>query len=52
MAAETDELDKLLADIARNIAENRRFVQNLLDERSTDEPDASDEEAEETFEEL
>lgn len=52
MAAETAELDRLLADIARNITENRRFIQNLLDEGSTDEPLESDEEAEETFEEL
>jgi len=43
MAAEADELDKLLADIARNIAENRRFVQNLLDEQPGDGLDEADE---------
>ncbi len=56
MAAEPDELDKLLADIAKNITENRRFLHTLLDEQPDDKLDEADEvkddEVEEEFEEL
>lgn len=56
MAAEQDELDKLLADISRNIAENRRFLHTLLDEQPGDELDEADEAIDdgvaEEFEEL
>jgi len=43
MAAEADELEKLLAEIARNIAENRRFLHILLDEQPGDGLDEADE---------
>lgn len=57
MATESDNLEQLLTDIARTIAENRRFLDTLLDEASESETDLSEaveeeDGCEETFEEL
>jgi hypothetical protein len=58
MTEDTDDLDKLLLDVRKTIAENKRFLENLVDETIEDvEADDSGDNknssiAEESFEEL
>jgi len=51
---ETDDLEKLLADVRRTITENKQFLKKLVDEEVEEDPEDEAEPvtAEEDFEEL
>ncbi|MFZ2950631.1 MAG: hypothetical protein WA003_14240 [Desulfuromonadaceae bacterium] len=54
MADETDDLEKLLAEVRKTISDNKQFLEKLVDEAievdSEDDPDAASGEG--SFEEL